>query len=105
MREDFSLDSIGSCFSYNGYRYLFLLRGKEPAKSYVDANFTYLYDQPPAQAHPKNLFVMVNHEFQDNSEFYKKYAEYKMQQLDSTNFGSIEVMHIDNSNLKFVGKY
>ena len=52
--DSFSLDVLGSCFRYNGYRYLFYAFGKEPDKSYVDANFTHLYDKPPSYQHPKS---------------------------------------------------
>ncbi|HEY5600948.1 MAG TPA: glycosyltransferase family 39 protein, partial [Patescibacteria group bacterium] len=45
--KDFSIDSLGTCWRYNGYRYLFLVAGKEPVKSFVDPQLAYLYDKPP----------------------------------------------------------
>lgn len=104
-KEDFSLDVIGDCFRYNGYRYLFYLFGKEPAKSYVDANFTHLYDRPPADVHPRTLVVLANPDFVETTEYYREYQAYREQLLTSATFGSIEVMIIDNSNLRYVGKY
>ena len=101
----FSLDVISTCFAYNGYRYLFYARGKEPSKSYVDANFSYLYDTPPAFEHPKLLVVITNPDFQETPSYYEEYHKYKQKLIQSAQFGTIEVMLVDNSNLDFVGKF
>ena len=102
---DFSLDVIGDCFRYNGYRYLFYLAGKEPVKSYVDANFTHLYDQPPAQDHPPLLFVIVNQDSYDSTAFQMEYENYKAAALKRIYIGNIEVLKVNNQNLKFTGKF
>ena len=102
---DFALDVIGSCFRFNGYRYLFYLYGKEPVKSYVDANFTHLYDQPPAQTHPKLLVVLTNPDFVETRAYLEEYEIYRQKLIRSQKFGKIEVMLIDNSDLTFVGKF
>ncbi len=103
--EPFSLDVISSCFRYNGYRYLFYLYGKEPAKSYVDANFTYLYDIPPVEKHPKTLVVITNPDYTETKEYFYEYEKYVRKLVKKKNFGNIEILIIDNSNLDFVGKF
>jgi len=103
--KDFSLDVISSCFRYNGYRYLFYVYGKEPTKSYVDQNFTYLYDRPPAQTHPPYLVVITNPDFVETPTYYAEYARYKSRILTSQIFGRTEVLLIDNSKLEFVNKF
>lgn len=103
--EPFSLDVIGDCFRYNGYRYLFFLYGKEPAKSYVDANFSYLYDRPPASEHPQKLVVIANPDKIETVSYWQEYNKYKNKLIASAKFGNIEVLIIDNSNLQFTGKF
>lgn len=103
--EHFSLDVIGNCFRYNGYRYLFYLFGKEPVKSYVDANFTHLYDQLPAEKHPKLLVVFTNPDFKETAEYFEEYQKYQNKLIKKAQFGRIEVLIIDNSQLDFVGKF
>lgn len=104
-RNDFSLDVVSSCFRYNGYRYLFYFYGKEPVKSYVDANFTYLYDKPPAYQHPPYLVVITNPDFSETDEYSVEYGRYQPKVLTKATFGNIEVLIVDNSQLDFVGKF
>lgn len=103
--QPFSLDVIGDCFRYNGYRYLFYLFGDEPEKSYVDANFTYLYDHPPAAEQPKTLVVITNPSDFENSEYFDEYHNYEKKIVERKSFGAIEVLIIDNSLLDYVGKF
>lgn len=103
--RDFSLDVLGSCFRYNGYRYLFYLFGKEPVKSYVDTNFTHLYDAPPAIDHPHLLIVITNPDIQETPDYIREYQAYLEQTIARAYFGKIEVLVVDNSNLRFVGKF
>lgn len=43
---EFYLDSVGSCHKW-GYRYLFSEFNHEPAASYLDADFSWMYSQKP----------------------------------------------------------
>ncbi|MEK7166094.1 MAG: hypothetical protein AAB874_04795, partial [Patescibacteria group bacterium] len=104
-KKDFSLDVIGDCFKYNGYRYLFWLEGKEPVKSYVDVNFTHLYDSAPTQTHPSLLVVITNPDETESDEYNKEYIAYRSKTIKRTTFGRIEVLIVDNSSLQFVGKF
>lgn len=96
-KEDFSLDSLSSCYKYNGYRYLYTLFGRQPTKSYVDQNFFWLYEVAPAANHPKELVVMVASDYVDDKKLKEQYDLYKKQELKSKNFGDIEVIIVDNT--------
>lgn len=61
--EPFALDSLSSCFRYNGTRYLFTLAGKEPAKSFVDSNFSWLYHTLPATSYVPNKVIFVHADY------------------------------------------
>lgn len=101
--QNFSIDSLSSCWRLNGYRYLFAAYGKEPVKSYVDPNLGYLYETTPiAEKHPTNVFVFVVHDYQqETDDFYKRYALLKSHEKQSQLFGIIEVIHVDNSSAWF----
>lgn len=101
--NDFSLDSLSTCWKYSGYRYLIAVFGKEPVKSYVDPNFAYLYGTTPvAQNHPDMVVSFVTHDFiGETDSFYKRYALLKSHEIKSSLFGNIEVIIVDNSKKWF----
>lgn len=41
--NNFSIDGMGACHNYEGWRYLFKTYGRTPTKSYTDRNFGWLY--------------------------------------------------------------
>lgn len=41
--NSFSIDQMGFCHTYEGWRYLFKVYGKTPVKSFTDQNFAWLY--------------------------------------------------------------
>lgn len=43
--SSFSIDQMGTCHTYEGWRYLFRVYGKTPAVSFTDRNFAWLYPQ------------------------------------------------------------
>ena len=96
----FSLDSLSTCWKLSGYRYLFTVFGREPVKSYVDPNFSYLYGKTPvADKHPATVVTFVAHDFvPENEEFYQRYALLKSREVKSSLFGRIEVIIMDNSS-------
>ncbi len=61
--QPFTLDSLSSCFRYNGTRYLFTLAGQEPAQSFVDSNFSWLYQMPLATSYAPVKVVFVHQDF------------------------------------------
>lgn len=94
----FSLDSLSTCWKYSGYRYLFAVFGKEPVKSYVDPNFSYLYGTTQVWGnHPDTVVIFVVHDFApETADFYKNYALYKGHERTSALFGNIEVIIMEN---------
>lgn len=61
--QPFSLDSLSQCFRYNGSRYLFTLAGREPAQSFVDQNFSWLYQTPPVTSYVPLKVIFVHQDF------------------------------------------
>lgn len=96
-KTDFSLESLSACFRYNGYRYLFMLYGKEPTKSFVDQNFFWLYDKLPANNHPELIVIIVADDYDKNELLKEKYKLYKEREIKSKKFGSLEVIIADNT--------
>lgn len=43
--NSFSIDQMGTCHIYEGWRYLFKIYGKTPSMSFTDQNFAWLYPQ------------------------------------------------------------
>jgi len=97
--KPFSVDSLSTCWKWNGYRYLFTVFGREPVKSYVDPNFAYLYETTPvAKDHQPTVVSFVVHDFApETPQFYKRYKELKSHEISSKLFGRIEVIVMDNS--------
>jgi len=96
--REFSLDSLSTCWKYNGYRYLFSVFGKDPAKSYVDPTLAYLYeDKPVAGKHPEIVAAFVVDDINpETEEFYKRLELLKLHSISSQKFGRIEVLILDN---------
>lgn len=101
--REFSLDSLSTCWRYGGYRYLFIVFGREPTKSYVDPNLAHLYGTTKVSVtHPETVISFVTHDFtQETDTFYKRYAFLKAHEVESRIFGNIEVIILDNSKKWF----
>lgn len=101
--EPFSLDSISTCWKLSGYRYLFTVYGREPVKSYVDPNFAYLYGTTAVwDNHPRTVAAIVAHDFvPETEEFYERYAILKSHEVNSSLFGALEVIILDNTTAWF----
>lgn len=93
--KDFYLDSIGECYAYGGYRYLFWFYSREPIYSYIDELYwDWLYPRPLKEK-PKTGIVLVHHSPQNSKDFNKRYQQYLEQQIDKKTFGNLEVLIID----------
>ncbi len=99
--RDFSLDSIGSCFRYDGYYYPFILNGRHPVKSYQDPNYSWLYDYEVSEKHPKRVVVMVSKGEYEKADFFESLNRYEKWVLKRKIFGGIEVLILDNSKGDF----
>jgi len=97
--KSFSLDSLSTCWKLSGYRYLFAVFGREPVKSYVDPNLSYLYGETLVWSrHPQIVAAFIAHDFApETNEFYRRYDLLKSHELSSSLFGRIEVIIMDNS--------
>lgn len=101
--KPFSLESLSTCWYYNGYRYLFGVFGTEPIKSYVDPNLGYLYEDTPIWSeHPEIVVTFVIHDFASETDaFYNRYAKLKSHEIKSNLFGNIETIILDNKSAWF----
>lgn len=89
----FSVDSIGRCLAWSGYRTLFIQHGRIPAKSYLDELFgSWLYPAELTNETPQWQIYFVDHEpypFDDKTQ--EKYQIVKNASNASRRFGAIEV--------------
>ncbi len=58
--ESYGLESISKCHRENGLRYLFELSGNPPVKSFMDANFSWLYPNPPINIQPEKTLLVTD---------------------------------------------
>lgn len=98
--EPFFLESLSSCFKYNGTRYLFYLEGKEPVKSFMDPYYTWLYDQEPWEKNPKTGVIFVSHDKNETNDFWEKYSQYQSKVFKKERFGDLEVLLIHDEQEK-----
>lgn len=90
--SDFYLDSIGECFSFGGYRYLFWFFGREPVYSYTDELYwDWLYPRPEKER-PNKGVVLVHHSEGNQTDFFQKYETYTEKAVSRKNFGQLEVL-------------
>jgi len=90
--KEFYLDSIGTCYAYGGYRYLFWFYGREPLYSYADNLYwDWLYPRP-IKDKPDLGVVMVNSLDKNDQGFLQSYNAYKKITKASQKFDAIEVL-------------
>jgi len=94
--KPFSVESLSTCFKYNGIRYLFYLAGNEPAKSFMDPHYSWLYDYQPEEKYPDIGAVFVSHDKNESAEFWQQYNEYLEKTISKKRFGDIEVLIVNN---------
>lgn len=98
--KPFALESLGTCFKYNGLRYLFTLNGLEPELSFVDPNFFWLYASPPQTKYPDTLVVFATPKELSHADT-ARYQEFLTRTQARHRFSAIEVLIIDNSARQF----
>ncbi len=90
---NFSIDSLGRCLAWSGYRTLFIQHGRVPAKSYLDELFgSWLYPTELTNKIAEWQIYFVDHEpypFDDKTQ--EKYQQLKASANFSGRFGAIEV--------------
>lgn len=98
--QEFSLDSLGSCFKYDGFYYPFILFNRNPVKSYQDPNYSWLYDYTVSDNHAKNIVVINSKGEYENNEYYRILNLYQPLIKEKKSFGGVEVLLLDNSEGK-----
>lgn len=99
--SSYSLESIGSCYRYDGYYYPFILQGSHPVKSYQDGNYSWLYDYKVAEKDPSKVVVMVSKGQFEDQNFFETYNRYQKWVTSRKTFGGLEVLILDNSRGDF----
>ncbi len=61
--QPWQLDSISKCHQENGLRYLFELTNNPPVKSFMDPNFSWLYQIPPVEQQPSTTLLITDKPF------------------------------------------
>lgn len=104
----FALDSLSRCHRYNGIRYLFMLDGHEPVMSFMDPNYAWLYDEPPAstqRGEPATSYPPIFVAFVTPNDLTavdeSRYNELKRRAIDSKQFGDFDVLIADNRDHAF----
>jgi len=89
----FSIDSIGRCLAWSGYRTLFIQHGRIPAKSYLDELFgNWLYPAEMVNEIVERQIYFVDHEpYPFDTKTQEKYDRVKNSSIASRRFGAIEV--------------
>jgi len=96
--QDFYVDSLGECYGYGGYRYLFWFYGQAPSHSYVDNLYAgWLYSLTVAPA-PGLGVVMVSPAGQEGQDFSEKYNFYKEKSFASQQFDGVEVLLVNSKD-------
>ena len=90
---DFSVDSLGRCLGWSGYRTLFIQHGRIPAKSYLDELFgSWLYPIELTNETTQRQIFFVDHEPHPfDAKTQEKYDRVKNSAITSHRFGAIEV--------------
>lgn len=95
--EKFALDSLSSCFRWDGYYYPFILKGRHPEKSYQDPNYSWLYDYPVAENPPSKVVVVSAQGSLEKPSTFENYADYKRQAYLERQFGGIRVLLVETN--------
>jgi len=90
------LESIGNCYKYEGYRYLFGKTGQVPNASYVDNQLSWLYpeDKKPKKEYEKKVVIFSDTVDTADSEKKRWQEEFESaaQEKILTEFGKIKVL-------------
>lgn len=96
--NNFSLEALGECGRFGGYRYLFEYFDKRPGSSYMDPYFSWLYGESQSKEFPRKVFFSVIDEREgDISDKWREIEKKESSRMIvRSQFGKIRVMVIDN---------
>ena len=101
MEKDYTLEALGNCPRFGGYRYLFEYFVGVPKHSYMDTYFEWLYPDVSAKKNPNRTVLLSLIDFRDKAEDIKRWEEEKFNFLAENRivakekFGRIQVFILD----------
>lgn len=84
--QPFALDSVSKCHRENGLRYLFETSNNPPTISFIDPNFAWLYQQPPATVMPDKVLLVTDKTILPSQPV-----------INSAQFGAMKAYILDNA--------
>ena len=98
--DNFSLEAIGDCSRFGGYRYLYEYFGRIPGSSYMDPYFSWIYGEKRQNKFPRSIFFSL---IDDREE--KNFQKWQSQKtileksvIQERRFGKIHLLVINNEN-------
>lgn len=78
-KREYSLEALGECTRYGGYRYLFEHNIRKPVSSYMDSYFSWLYKEDTHNRKPSAIVLLSMIDPRDKEENIAKWEEIKLQ--------------------------
>ena len=97
-KYNFSLEAIGDCGRFGGYRYLYEFYGKIPGSSYMDPYFSWLYGAKKQNKFPRSIFFSLvdDREVENLPKWQIQKAALEKGVIEERQFGKIDVMVVKN---------
>lgn len=92
--QPFALDSVSKCHRENGLRYLFEISGNSPSLSFMDPNFSWLYQNPPSLIIPEKVLLVTD-----------KVLNQNLPIVSQASFGKFNTYILDNSSKQYKLNY
>jgi len=98
---NYSLEAVGECSRYGGYRYLFEHFLGIPASSYMDSYFEWLYKDQKIQSKPEKIVLLSIIDLRDKQSTIARWEEAKIKFLSENNvlkegrFGKIQILILE----------
>lgn len=96
--NNFSLEAIGDCGRFGGYRYLYEYYGKIPGSSYMDPYFSWLYGAKKQDKFHRSIFFSLidNREVENLPKWKIQMAALEKGVIQGRQFGKIHVLVVNN---------
>ncbi len=103
--KSYTLEALGECPRFEGYRYLFEYYFKGPDKSYMDSYFGWIYPENIKYSKPQRIVLLSLIDPRYNNDIIAKWEEEKFRflssydMLASKRFGYIQVLILSSKDL------
>lgn len=96
--NNFSLEALGDCGRFGGYRYLFEYFGKIPGSSYMDPYFSWIYGDKKQDKFPRSIFFSLidSREIENLPKWLTQKAVLEKGVIQGRRFGKIDVLVVKN---------